>query len=125
MTPLDSLSRLDNFRIKRDKRHRTGQVELYYVYVLQSEKDGNFYVGYTCNLKNRVGEHNNGKVRSTSYRRPLRLIYFEGCLNEKDVLHREKYLKTSWGKRYIKVRIKNYLSKQEKNTIKNGVVKNE
>ena len=37
-------------------------------------------------------------------------MYYEACLNQQDATHREKYLKTSWGKRYIKTRIKNYLT---------------
>jgi len=82
----------------------------YYTYILQSEKDNLFYVGYTANLQNRLNEHNLGKVKSTKYRRPLRLIYYEACLNQQDATHREKYLKTSWGKRYIKNRLKNYLT---------------
>ena len=80
----------------------------YYVYVLQSEKDKKFYVGYTSNLKERIKKHNIGSVKSTQNRRPLRLIYFEGCLNIDDALRREKYLKTTYGKRYIKKRLKNY-----------------
>ncbi|MCD4793613.1 MAG: GIY-YIG nuclease family protein [Bacteroidales bacterium] len=83
---------------------------IYYIYILQSKKDNNFYTGYTSDLKRRLEEHNNGKVTSTKHRRPLKLIYFEGCLSQKDALHREKYLKTSWGKRYVKNRIKNYLT---------------
>lgn len=83
---------------------------MYFVYVLQSLVDNNFYTGYTGNLKNRLQEHNNGKVTSTNKRRPLELVYFEGCLNQQDATHREKYLKTSWGKRYIKTRLKNYLT---------------
>lgn len=82
----------------------------YYVYVLQSLKDSMFYVGFTHNIKKRSNEHNNGKVESTKNRRPLKLIYWEGCLNQKDATNREKYLKTAWGKRYIKNRIKNYLT---------------
>lgn len=82
----------------------------YFVYVLQSEKDKLFYVGYTNDLKERVKLHNNGKVPSTKNRQPLKLIYYEYCLNQQDATHREKYLKTSWGKRYIKNRLKNYLT---------------
>ena len=82
----------------------------YYVYVLQSQKDRMFYVGYTKNVKVRVDEHNDGKVRSTKNRVPLKLVYWEGCLTQKDATSREKYLKTAWGKRYIKNRIKNYLT---------------
>lgn len=83
---------------------------MYYVYVLRSQKDKFFYVGYTSNLKNRKTEHDKGNVVSTKNRRPLDLIYCELCINQQDAIHREKYLKTSWGKRYIKARLKNYLT---------------
>ena len=82
----------------------------YYIYILKSLKDGNLYTGYTNNLKSRLEKHNNGEVSSTKNRRPFELIYFEGCLNQQDATHREKYLKTSWGKRYLKERMKNYLT---------------
>jgi putative endonuclease len=82
----------------------------FYTYVLQSSKDLNFYVGYTNNLVKRIEEHNKGKVPSTKNRVPLQLIYWEGCLNQQDVTRREKYLKTSWGKRFIKNRLKSYLT---------------
>ena len=68
------------------------------------------YVGYTNNLVKRIEEHNKGKVASTKNRVPLKLIYWEGCLNQQDARRREKYLKTSWGKRFIKNRLKNYLT---------------
>jgi putative endonuclease len=82
----------------------------YYVYVLQSESDKNFYTGYTNNIRVRIKEHNSGKVLSTKNRLPMNLIYWEGCLNQIDALSREKYLKTAWGKRFIKNRLKNYLT---------------
>lgn len=82
----------------------------YYIYILQSEKDDMFYTGYTNDLKERIKLHTEGKVKSTQNRLPLRLVYFEGCINQKDATHREKYLKSSWGKRYIKERLKNYLT---------------
>ena len=82
----------------------------YYTYVLQSMRDFMFYVGFTKELNKRIDEHNNGKVESTKNRRPLKLIYWEGCLNQKDATMREKYLKTAWGKRYIKNRLSNYLT---------------
>ena len=82
----------------------------YYTYVLQSKSDYNFYVGYTNNINRRLEEHKNGKVRSTKNRLPLELVYWEGCSNQKDALRREKYLKSSWGKRYIKNRLSNYLT---------------
>ena len=54
----------------------------FYVYVLFSEKDNKRYTGYTTNLAQRLKSHNEGDVSSTKHRRPLHLIYFEGCLNE-------------------------------------------
>lgn len=47
---------------------------------------------------------------STKNRRPLKLIYYEACHNQNDALKREKYLKTTYGKRYIKNRLKEYLT---------------
>ena len=82
---------------------------MFYIYILQSKKDKQFYTGYTTDLKNRLHEHNSGKVFSTKYRIPFDLVYYEACLNLKDATHREKYLKTAWGKRYIKQRLKYYL----------------
>ena len=82
---------------------------MYYTYILQSKNDKFFYVGYTDNLKERLTLHNKGRVVSTKNRLPVELVYYESCLNQQDATHREKYLKTAWGKRYIKRRLKNYL----------------
>ena len=70
-----------------------------------------FYTGYTSDLEKRVDEHNNGKIYSTKYRLPLKLVYFEGSLNQDDTLHREKYLKSTYGKRYLRNRLSNFLNK--------------
>ncbi len=80
-----------------------------YVYVLQSLKDNNFYTGCTDNLNKRLKKHNNSKVKSTKNRKPLKLIYYEACVDKGDAFAREKYLKSGMGKRYIKNRLKRYL----------------
>ena len=80
---------------------------MYYVYVLRSLKDGNFYTGLTTNLKRRLAEHNKGVTKSTKYRKPFELVYYEACRNYKDAMRREKYLKTTYGKRYLRNRLKN------------------
>ena len=82
----------------------------FFVYVLQSMKDKKFYTGYTENLKLRFEQHTKGEVESTKDRRPLKLIYYEACLNKKDAMHREKYLKTYLGRMFIKKRLKSYLT---------------
>ena len=79
----------------------------YYVYILKSLKDQRHYAGYTQNLELRFEQHQKEKVDSTKYRRPLELIYFEGCLNKEDALKREKYFKTHYGKMYLKKRLVN------------------
>ena len=83
---------------------------LCYVYVLRSTTDCEFYVGLTRDLRARLQAHNNGQVSSTKRRVPLELVYWEGCLNEGDAAQREKYLKSAWGKRYIKGRLRRYLT---------------
>jgi putative endonuclease len=83
---------------------------VYYTYVLQSEKDRGFYIGFTKDLKLRFEQHNRGQVDSTKSRRPLKIIYYEGCLNQADATKREKYLKTYNGKRFLHNRLKSYLT---------------
>ena len=83
---------------------------MFYTYVLQSESDKKYYMGYTKELKRRVAEHNNGLVTSTANRRPLKLIYYEACLKETDAVKREKYFKTGFGRRFIKNRLENFLN---------------
>lgn len=80
------------------------------VYILLSEKDKKFYTGYTADLKGRFEAHTAGKVASTSKRRPLKPIYVELCLDRKDAMHREKYLKTHHGKMFLHNRLKSYLT---------------
>ena len=81
-----------------------------YTYVLLSERDGKFYIGSTGDLRNRVLLHNKGAVRSTAYRRPLRLIYYEACLSVDDAYRRERYLKSGRGGRYLKQRLTVWLN---------------
>lgn len=83
---------------------------MYYSYVLQSEKDNGFYIGFTKDLRLRFEQHTKGIVESTKNRRPLKLIYYEACLNQKDATKREKYLKSYHGKLFIHNRLKSYLT---------------
>jgi len=84
-------------------------MKFYYTYILKSLLDNKLYTGYTENLKNRIEQHNKGEVRSTKSRRPLELIYYEACINQTDAIRREKYLKTYYGKMFIKKRLSDYL----------------
>ena len=88
--------------------------EYYYVYILKSLKDGKKYVGYTNNLPSRFEAHNSGKVPSTKHRRPLKLIYFEACLQRDDATRREKYFKTHYENLFLGKRLKSYFTGREK-----------
>lgn len=79
--------------------------EMFYTYVLISQKDGKLYVGFAEDLKNRISDHNNGLVGSTKSRRPLQLIYYEACVSKDKAIQREKYFKTGFGRRFLKNRI--------------------
>ena len=83
---------------------------MYYTYVLQSKKDDKFYVGFTRDLKLRFAKHSKGQVDSTRVRRPLKLIYYDVCLNQDDATKREKYLKSYHGRMFLKNRLKSYLT---------------
>jgi len=86
----------------------TSSSVFFYVYVLESRKDGKRYIGYTNNLKRRLEEHKQGKSFSTKPRLPLKLIYFEGCLVEEDAKRRESYLKSTQGRRFLGLRLIKY-----------------
>ena len=81
----------------------------YCMYVLLSEKDRLLYIGYTTNLEKRIKDHNAGGTKSTSGRRPLRLIYCEFHLSKADAERREKYFKTSPGRKAIKLMLRESL----------------
>ena len=83
---------------------------MHYVYVLLSEVDGLLYTGCTGDLRTRLRQHNEGKVPATQRRAPLKLVYYEASLSNADAFHREKYLKTTYGKRYLKSRLRCYFT---------------
>jgi len=83
---------------------------MFYTYVLKSKKSGYLYTGSTNDLRKRFNEHNSGKSSYTAKRGLYELIYYEACKADGDSRAREKYLKTAMGKRYLKNRLKRFLS---------------
>ena len=88
-----------------------------YSYVLLSERDNRFYIGSTGDLRERLRQHHAGRVESTAYRRPVRLVYYEACLNAQDARRRERYLKSGRGGRYLKQRLASWLSEIRANKL--------
>lgn len=79
-----------------------------YVYILQSVKYKNLYVGCTKNLKKRFEMHNIGKVESTKNKKSFIVIYYEASINKEDAFQREQWLKTGWGRNHLKKILQNY-----------------
>ena len=79
---------------------------MWYVYVLESRINKSWYIGCTDNFKERFSEHNAGKSKYTAKLRPWELMYCEASLNRKDAFRREKYLKSGYGRRWLKNRLK-------------------
>ena len=82
---------------------------MYYVYFL-SLSNGRIYKGFTSDLERRIAEHKNSKVDSTKNKDP-RLIHYEAYLLKTDAERREKFLKTTEGRRLLKQQLKDLLNK--------------
>lgn len=84
--------------------------KFYYAYVLRSKTDGNWYTGFTSDLRKRFYQHNHGKSFHTKGRGPFELIYYECYRNQDDAKSRELQLKSGQGKAYLRARLKRFLS---------------
>jgi len=79
---------------------------MWYTYVLKSMTDKNLYTGCSKDLKSRFKMHQEGKIESTKDRGPFILLYYEACRFKNDAFNRERYLKSGYGKRFLKIRLK-------------------
>ncbi len=82
-----------------------GSAMMYYVYILQSERDKEFYIGRTADLKKRYAEHQRGNVESTRHRLPMKLLCYEAYPTKEEASRREEFLKSSDGRKDLKKRI--------------------
>jgi putative endonuclease len=88
-----------------------------YTYVLRSGLDERFYTGTARDLRARMKLHADGRVRSTAHRRPLRLVYYEACVDIDDAFRRERFLKSGKGKRFLQNRLASFLSRASASTL--------
>jgi len=65
----------------------------YAVYLIKSEKDNGFYTGISDNLRRRIKEHNSGKLKITSFRKPFELVWYKFYDNAVEARNHEKWLK--------------------------------
>ena len=79
---------------------------MYYVYIIKSLTNGKLYTGFTRDLKSRFKKHKGRGVHTTKRMGELSLIFYEAFKSEEDAKRRELYLKTSKGKRALKLMLK-------------------
>ena len=74
---------------------------VYYLYIIQSDKDGSFYIGTTQNVDARILRHNQGRSKYTRTKRPLNLVYVEDYPDRSSAMKREYAIKRRKSKDYI------------------------
>ena len=88
---------------------------MHFVYILRSQKDSGWYIGYSTDVERRLAEHHSGKNVSTRLRRPFQLIYYEAYIHKMDALGREKFLKSGAGRRFLEKQMRYYLAEAGEN----------
>jgi len=71
------------------------------VYAIKSLKTGIIYIGIAKDSVKRLKAHNSGKSKFTKGHLPWKLIYKEECEDWSDARKKEKYYKTSIGKKEL------------------------
>jgi putative endonuclease len=74
---------------------------VYYVYIIQSEKSGRYYTGFTDDLERRLNEHNNGENPSTRNKGPWELVYSEEYGTRSEAVNREREIKAKKSRKSI------------------------
>jgi putative endonuclease len=82
----------------------------YFVYILYSPSHNRTYVGQTNNLVSRLSYHNSGKVKSTKPFRPWVLIHSESFSSRSDAMKKEKWFKSTSGRKKISELLNNLSS---------------
>ena len=85
---------------------------MYYVYILESRVDGDFYKGSTEDYLKRLDEHNTGQSNFTRTKMPWKLIFVRRFDTKREALIEEKRLKKC-NKEYLR-----WLIEQPLNIIK-------
>ncbi len=71
------------------------------VYILFSEKSSRYYVGQTADIQERLKRHNSGRVNSTKYGIPWKVVLRKEVLNRSEAMLLEIKIKKRGAKRYI------------------------
>lgn len=83
---------------------------MFYVYILEDQKDHSWYIGYTAHLKQRLVQYAQGEVHTTCHKTDLLLIYYEAYRHKMDALGRERFLKSGAGWRFLEKQLRHHLA---------------
>ncbi len=83
---------------------------MHYVYYLRMN-NGQVYTGYSSNLKQRIAQHEHGVVTTTSKYLPITLIGYEAYIEKSDAQRRERFMKTTEGKRLFRQQYRDIIAK--------------
>jgi putative endonuclease len=70
---------------------------MYYVYIIQSQKDQSYYTGMAEDVDERLKDHNWHTVKTTKSKAPYETVWYCAFKAKKQALSFEKYLKTGSG----------------------------
>lgn len=90
---------------------------MHYVYLLLL-RDGEIYTGLTNDLRDRFWDHAQGMVRSTKFRRPVSLVYYEAYAGKADAVARERFLKTGDGRRQVRKQLQHSIPEASRTHIR-------
>ena len=76
-------------------------VMAYFVYIIESQKDGTYYIGSTKDLSDRMERHNQGRSKYTKAKRPWKLVFSEKFPNRSAAVKREQQIKRRKARNYI------------------------
>jgi len=74
---------------------------MYFIYILQSQKDQSYYIGFSADPQERLNQHNNASTGYTSKKKPWTIVYQEEYPSKKEALDREKFIKLKKSKVFI------------------------
>ena len=80
-----------------------------------------FYIGFSTNLRARLGQHQNGESFATKSRGPWKLIYYEAYTEREDAEGREKFLKGGAGRRFLRAQLRHCLARFPARTRAEGI----
>ena len=78
----------------------------FYIYILQSLKDGSYYIGSTNSLEDRIERHKQGRSQYTKAKRPWKLVYSEEHPDRSSAVRRENQIKNRKSKDFIETLVK-------------------